>query len=99
MRVICAWCEEEGKHTLLGKVGGSDSPTTSHGICHDHHTAMMVKLGNVSSETLVLTPWSYERPFLRTSQGRTGRKRTSFRRRVCQSLASSAQIMLPFIDL
>lgn len=44
MRVICAWCEQEGKETLIGEVGLYDRPVTSHGICDDHKKAMLKQL-------------------------------------------------------
>lgn len=100
MKVICAWCEEEGKHTLLHEAGSQDSPTTSHGICHDHQTVMMKKIGKVTNEALVLRPRHYEAPSRATFKGRRKQsRRTPTRRRLCRTSAPSSQMVLPFADL
>jgi hypothetical protein len=36
MKVICASCEREGKHSYLGEREPFDNPTTTHGICPRH---------------------------------------------------------------
>jgi hypothetical protein len=41
MKVICAWCENEGKETLIGEIGLYDGEVTSHGICLDHEHVML----------------------------------------------------------
>jgi hypothetical protein len=41
MKVICAWCENEGKETLIGEIGLYDIEVTSHGICLDHEQALL----------------------------------------------------------
>jgi hypothetical protein len=44
MQVICAWCENEGKETLIGEVGLYEGQMTSHGICDDHEKALLKQI-------------------------------------------------------
>lgn len=46
MKVICAWCEHEGKGTLTGHTGLSDRPAVSHGICEQHKQAFLKQLAS-----------------------------------------------------
>jgi len=41
MKVICAWCEHEGKETLIGDISLYDMEITSHGICVDHEQGLL----------------------------------------------------------
>jgi hypothetical protein len=41
MKVICAWCESEGKETLIGELSLFDMDMTSHGICLDHEQGLL----------------------------------------------------------
>lgn len=41
MKVMCAWCGEEGKSNLLCEVRSNDDSLTSHGICEHHERVMM----------------------------------------------------------
>jgi hypothetical protein len=41
MKVICAWCENEGKETLIGDISLYDIELTSHGICVDHEKVLL----------------------------------------------------------
>ncbi|MCI0407353.1 MAG: hypothetical protein L0191_02105 [Acidobacteria bacterium] len=36
MRLLCAWCEKEGKPALLAEVEPKDDPTPTHGMCPAH---------------------------------------------------------------
>ena len=45
VKVICAWCEREGKETLIGEVGLYDRSMTSHGICDDHEQVVRKRFG------------------------------------------------------
>src|SRR5207249_10354711 len=36
MKVVCAWCEREGKPSYLGEWEPYDNPATTHGICSRH---------------------------------------------------------------
>jgi hypothetical protein len=44
MRVICAWCENEGRETLIGELGLYDLDMTSHGICLDHEKDLLKQI-------------------------------------------------------
>ena len=41
MKVICAWCENEGRETLIGEISLFDIEMTSHGICLDHQQVLL----------------------------------------------------------
>ena len=36
MKVVCAWCEREGKPSYLGEWEPYDNPAATHGICSRH---------------------------------------------------------------
>jgi hypothetical protein len=36
MKVVCAWCEREGKPAYLGECEPYDNPATTHGLCQRH---------------------------------------------------------------
>src|SRR2546422_1486282 len=36
MRVVCAWCQKEGRPALLREEDSCDGSLESHGICDDH---------------------------------------------------------------
>lgn len=36
MKVICAWCEKEGKPSLIGEKEPLDDEMESHGLCPEH---------------------------------------------------------------
>ena len=40
MRVICAWCQQEGRSGLLRVREPLDDPTETHGICDRHQQAV-----------------------------------------------------------
>jgi hypothetical protein len=44
MKVICAWCEREGRQTLIGEVGLYDRQMTSHGICRNHEKVVLKQI-------------------------------------------------------
>src|SRR5580765_8528142 len=41
MKVICAWCEREGRQTLIADVELYDRQMTSHGICPHHKKVVL----------------------------------------------------------
>jgi hypothetical protein len=45
MKVICAWCENEGRETLIGNISLFDLEMTSHGICLDHEEVLLKQIG------------------------------------------------------
>ncbi len=36
MRLLCAWCEKEGKPALMAEVEPREDPTPTHGMCPAH---------------------------------------------------------------
>lgn len=36
MKLLCAWCEKEGKPALIAEVEPKDDPTPTHGMCPTH---------------------------------------------------------------
>src|SRR5574341_67861 len=103
MKVICAWCEQEGKETLIGEVGLYDRPMTSHGICDDHEKVMLKQIGKIrSKQNPRLQRRRHSRAKSRSSSplpaSRTARIRTPSCRRLLKDRLSSAQLRLPFSD-
>lgn len=47
MKVICAWCEKEGKPALTGDQAPVEDEPVSHGICpfHAYHYRTRLKAG------------------------------------------------------
>ncbi|MFN3681143.1 MAG: hypothetical protein ACK4VP_03755 [Nitrospira sp.] len=43
MRIICAWCFQEGKVALLGEKMPLDDPRETHGICRAHRLALQAE--------------------------------------------------------
>lgn len=41
MKVVCAWCQKEGRPALLREDDSYDSRTESHGICDDHSVRLL----------------------------------------------------------
>lgn len=48
MKVLCAWCQREGKPALLGERDPLDDPKETHGICAEHARRLMAELGPAS---------------------------------------------------
>jgi hypothetical protein len=99
MKVICAWCENEGKETLIGEMGLYDLHMTSHGICLDHEKVL---LGQIHDSTLKQHP-RLRRPRHPRLQPRASSSpamancATPWRRRRHVRM-SPAQLSLPFGD-
>ena len=103
MKVICAWCEQEGKETLIGEVGLYDRPMTSHGICDDHEKVILKQIGELrNKQNPRLHRRRHSRAKSRSSSplpaSRATRIRTATRRRLLKDRLSSAQLRLPFSD-
>ena len=47
MKVICAWCENEGRETLIGEISLFDMEITSHGICLDHQQVLLRQIDDL----------------------------------------------------
>jgi hypothetical protein len=41
MRIVCAWCEHEGKAADLGVREPCDNPTATHGLCAAHYAVLV----------------------------------------------------------
>ena len=104
MRVICAWCEDEGKETLIGEIGLFDWQVTSHGICIDHETVLLRQIEELRNK---LNPRLYRsrRPLAKSKSSRPSSVlptlsgcATTWRRRRRKDRASPAQLSLPFTD-
>jgi hypothetical protein len=37
MKIVCTWCEEEGKPGLIGEQEPVDDPSVVDGVCRFHH--------------------------------------------------------------
>ena len=103
MKVICAWCEQEGNETLIGEVGLYDRPMTSHGICDDHEKVIWKQIEELRiKQNPRLHRRRHSRAKSRSSNpiaaSRTTRIRTPTRRRLLKDRLSSAQLPLPFSD-
>jgi hypothetical protein len=49
MKVICSWCEAEGKPAVVREKEPLNDPDETHGVCAEH----MVKLGDPSNDVPV----------------------------------------------
>ena len=101
MKVICAWCEREGRQTLIGGVELDDRKMTSHGICRNHKKVVLKQIQQLPKrENPRLQRRRLSRTKLRSSTwlpaSRTTRMRTPTRRRLLKGRLSSAQLQLPF---
>ena len=100
MQVICAWCEREGRQTLIDEVELYDRKMTSHGICRKHEKAVLKQIQQLPDrENPRLQRRRFSRTTLRSSTwlpaSRTTRTRTPTRLLLKDRL-SSAQLQLPF---
>jgi hypothetical protein len=44
MRIVCAWCEKEGKSALICEIEPFDDPMETHGICVAHRASFLAEL-------------------------------------------------------
>ena len=44
MKVVCAWCQKEGRPALLWEDKSYNLPVESHGICEDHSVRLLRKI-------------------------------------------------------
>src|SRR5215510_7145527 len=103
MKVICAWCEQEGKQPLIEELGLYDRPMTSHGICNAHEKVIVRQireLRNKEYPRLHRRRHSLANPrgSTRLPTSQTTCIRTPTRRRLLKNRLSSAQLRLPFTD-
>ncbi|HKY72923.1 MAG TPA: hypothetical protein VJL88_13470 [Nitrospira sp.] len=97
MKVICAWCENEGKETLIGEISLYDIELTSHGICVDHEKVL---LGQIQDLKMKHSPRLRRTRRLASRASRSAMVpncTTPWRRRRTHRLPA-AQLSLPFGD-
>jgi hypothetical protein len=105
MKVVCAWCENEGKETLIGEIGLYDWQVTSHGICNDHEKVILQQI----KELKIKQSPRLRRPRRPRAQARSSSSapvspsipnctKPWRRRRRSKRHISSAQLSLPFGD-
>lgn len=100
MKVVCAWCEREGKETLIGEIGLYDWEVTSHGICLDHEQVVLRQIRELKVK---------QKPRLRRQRHPRAKSEsprvvsglstictTPWRRRMYERRMSAAQLSLPF---
>ena len=44
MTVVCAWCQHQGRLTVLREKEPLDHPMISHGICEEHLVAFLAEV-------------------------------------------------------
>lgn len=44
MKILCAWCEEEGKKALIRENQSDPSDRATHGICRAHEVALLKQI-------------------------------------------------------
>ncbi len=54
MTVVCAWCERQGRTTVLREKEPFDRPMISHGICEEHVRAFLAELREVRTPRISL---------------------------------------------
>jgi hypothetical protein len=99
MKVICAWCENEGKETLIGEISLFDGEVTSHGICTDHEQGLLRQIEDLRMERNPrLRRPRRPRAQLRVSGSPTVPDCATPWRRRRKHRMSAAQLSLPFTD-
>jgi hypothetical protein len=48
MKVVCAWCKQEGRSGVLGEREPFDDPTETHGVCSLHSEKLIEQLPSAS---------------------------------------------------
>ena len=48
MKIVCAWCKQEGRSAVLGEREPFDDPTETHGVCSVHSAKLMEQLPSAS---------------------------------------------------
>jgi hypothetical protein len=99
MKVICAWCENEGKETLIGEISLFDMDVTSHGICLDHEQGLLRQIEALKmKQNPRLRRQRHARIQTRTSGSPIVPNCTTPWRRRRRHRESTAQLSLPFSD-
>lgn len=50
MKVLCAWCEKDGKPALMGEREPLDDPTETHGLCPEHRLQVEAEFARGKAE-------------------------------------------------
>lgn len=50
MKLLCAWCEKEGKPALMGEREPLDDPSETHGHCPEHRLEVEAEFARVKAE-------------------------------------------------
>lgn len=103
MKVTCAWCEQEGKETLIDEVGLYDRSMTSHGICDDHEQVVKTQIRELRIKQ---NPRLHRRRQSRAKSRASGslpasrptHSCTPAPRRLRKDRLFGAQLRLPFLD-
>jgi hypothetical protein len=72
MRLVCAWCEHEGRPAEMGVREPREDPTATHGLCLEHSTALVRERrtpGGASGSPRATAGRSRDRPSTRRPQG------------------------------
>ena len=99
MKVVCAWCENEGKETLIGMISLYDIDVTSHGICFDHEKVLLQQIEDIKMKhNPRLRRSRRPRIQLRSSGSAMVTNCTTPWRRRRSHRMSAAQLSLPFTE-
>lgn len=44
MMLLCAWCEQEGRHAFMCEAEPRDQASQSHGICEAHEKELLMRI-------------------------------------------------------
>lgn len=97
MKVICAWCENEGKETLIRDIGLYDRDVTSHGICLDHEKVLFQQIQQLKTKQRLRRSRRPQVPPRSSGSPTVPHCTTPWRRRHAHR-ASAAQLSLPFLE-
>src|SRR6476620_6120577 len=99
MKVVCAWCETEGKETLIGEISLFDVEMTSHGICIDHEKGLInqIKELKIKQNPKLRRPRSVRLQPRSSGSPAAPNCTTPWRRRRTHRMPT-AQLSLPFGD-
>ena len=54
MTVVCAWCQRQGRTTVLREKEPFDRPVVTHGICEEHARAFLAELREATTARISL---------------------------------------------
>jgi hypothetical protein len=56
MTVVCAWCQRQGRATVLREKEPLDWAVVSHGICEEHAKAFLAEVRETKAARISLDP-------------------------------------------